>query len=49
MEIRDNKTGVPLEFYTGKFSESDPEEMSRRTGVNYENGEFKLDVYKRQS
>ena len=42
MEIRDNKTGVPLEFYTGKFSESDPEEMSRRTGVNYENGEFKF-------
>ena len=40
MEIKDNKTGVPLEFYTDKFSERDPEEMSRRTGIPYNNGKF---------
>ena len=40
MEIKDNKTGIPLEFYTEKFSAKDPEEMSRRTGVPYADGKF---------
>ena len=40
MEIVDNKVGVPMEHYRGVFAAMDPEEMSRRSGVPYADGEF---------
>ena len=45
MEIKDNKTGVPLEHYIGRFSEEDPMDMSRRSGVPYDrDGKFRLSL-----
>ena len=39
--IPDNKNGIPLEIYREQFAAKDPAEMSRRSGVPYENGVFK--------
>ena len=40
MEIKDNKTGVPLEHYISVFSSMNPEEMSLKSGVAYSDGAF---------
>ena len=39
--IPDNKNGIPLEIYREQFRTKDPEEMSARSGVLYEDGYFK--------
>lgn len=44
MEIKDNKTGVPLEHYISEFSAQNPLEMSEKSGVPYENGAFQLTI-----
>ena len=48
MDVKDNKVGVPMEFYVSKFSAADPEEMSRRSGVPYENGAFTVKLMGRE-
>ena len=49
MEIKDNKTGVPLEHYTARFAEADPMEMSRRSGVPFDrDGFFRLTLMGRE-
>ena len=48
MEIKDNKVGVPMEHYVSKFSAADPDEMSRRSGVPYENGVFAVKFLTRE-
>ena len=47
MEIVDNKVGVPMAHYQGIFAGMDPEEMSRRSGVPYADGEFALTLLSR--
>ena len=42
MEIVDHKTGVPIEHYSSMFAASDPELLSRTSGVPYEEGAFHL-------
>ena len=37
----DNKTGKPLEHYRAAFAEMSPEELSRRSGIAYNDGTFK--------
>lgn len=48
MEITDNKTGVPLEHYSAVFAASDPEQLSRTSGVPYEDGSFHLTMMGRE-
>lgn len=48
MEIKDNKTGVPLEHYISVFSGMDPEEMSLKSGVPYSDGAFRFDLMGRK-
>ena len=49
MEIKDNKTGVPMEHYTSLFAQADPMELSRRCGVPYGNdGRFRLTLMGRE-
>ncbi|MBQ4370306.1 MAG: DUF3786 domain-containing protein [Oscillospiraceae bacterium] len=42
MEIKDNKTGVPLEHYRTLFVSKDPFEMSLRSGIEFRDGSFRL-------
>ena len=35
-EIVNNKEGLPLPYYSGKFREADPLEITARTGVPYD-------------
>ncbi len=44
MEIKDNKTGVPLEHYISEFSSMNPEEMSVKSGVPYDGQAFSLTI-----
>ena len=44
MEIKDNKTGVPLEHYISEFSSMNPEEMSGKSGVPYDGQAFSLTI-----
>lgn len=44
MEIKDNKTGVPLEHYISEFSSKNPEEMGRSSGVPYDGQAFSLTI-----
>lgn len=44
----DNKNGAPLEYYRARFAASDPYELSRRSGVPYENGAFSLRLLPRE-
>ena len=36
MEIKDNKTQIPLAHYRVLFAQADPEEIAARTGVHYD-------------
>ena len=40
MEQTNNKTEKPLSYYRQEFARKDPEEMSARSGVRYEDGVF---------
>lgn len=42
MEIKDNKTGVPLEHYTAEFAAADPQELSLASGIAYDAGTFRI-------
>ena len=44
----DNKNEAPLEYYRARFIASDPYELSKRSGVPYENGAFTLRLLSRE-
>ena len=47
MEIHDNKTGAPLEHYCALFAAKNCGELSSRSGVQYNAGEFHLSLLSR--
>jgi len=49
MEIKDNKTGVPMEHYLARYRELDLKEVSARTGLSLDgDGRFALRFLKRR-
>ncbi|NLB28756.1 MAG: DUF3786 domain-containing protein [Clostridiales bacterium] len=44
MEIRDNKTEAPLRHYRALFEKLEPSEVSARTGIPFEDGNFIIDI-----
>lgn len=42
MQIENHKEEVPFEHYQKKFEQADPEEISQRTGVKWEDGKFQV-------
>lgn len=48
MEIKDNKTGVPLEHYISEFSSANPVEMSAKSGISYDGSAFDLTIMGRE-
>ncbi|MBR6950963.1 MAG: DUF3786 domain-containing protein [Oscillospiraceae bacterium] len=48
MEIIDHKNGVPIEHYSAVFAFSDPESLSRSSGVPYEDGAFHMTLLGRE-
>lgn len=47
MEIKDNKTGLPLAHYKALFAEADPETLSVRSGIPYADGAFRTTLLNR--
>ena len=46
--MTDNKNGAPLEHYRALFSASEPEALSSRSGVPFENGAFRIRLLGRE-
>ena len=47
MNVTDNKNGAPLEHYCAEYARRDPQEMSKRTGVEFSDGAFHMTVLSR--
>lgn len=48
MTMKDNKNGAPLEHYRALFSAAEPEALSSRSGVPFENGAFRIRLLGRE-
>ncbi len=48
MEVVNNKTENPIRIYQEKFREMDPQQMAKRSGCEFRDGEFKIFLMNRR-